>query len=208
MRIATLLLLLSMPSVAAGCSEEPPTGEPSATATTPRATSANPTPASGSAEPLPPRSDCPKDSSGPGTLKEPCAGKGSARMMDAKWNGKIDDKGPYFNVTNNSPKVILYGEIAVYFYDKAGKQLEVQDKGKAAPFKTCTGNIFGGVMKVKEKALLTFSCVKKSAVPEGAAAIEAELVSVGFSDENEQKSEFYWANRELAPAVRPKGGTK
>ncbi len=129
-------------------------------------------------------------------------------MMEAKWNGKIDDKGPYFNVVNKSPAVILYGKIAVYFYDKAGKQLEVQDKGKAAPFKTCAGNIFGGVMKVDEKALLTFSCVAKADVPEGAAAIEGELVSVGFADASGSKVDFYWANKDLAPDARPKGGAK
>ena len=61
-------------------------------------------------------------------------------------------------------------------------------------------------MKVNEKALLTFSCVKKEVVPEGTVAIEAEMLTVGFSDSSEKKSEFYWTNRELAPEVRKKGG--
>jgi hypothetical protein len=63
-------------------------------------------------------------------------------------------------------------------------------------------------MKVNEKAVLTFSCVKKEIVPEGTAAIEGEMQMVGFSDASEKKSEFYWRNDDLAPAQRKKGGIK
>lgn len=132
--------------------------------------------------------------------------------MEATWNGKIDDKGPLFRVTNKSSLTILYGKIAVYFYDKAGKQLDAQDTAatppKAVPYKTCSGNIFGGVMKPGEKAVIQFSCVKKEHVPEGATAIEAELQSVGFSDPTEKKVDFYWTNKDLTPDARKKGGVK
>lgn len=132
--------------------------------------------------------------------------------MEATWTGKTDDKGPHFRVTNKSPLVILYGKIAVYFYDKAGKQLDVQDTAatppKSVPYRSCSGNIFGGVMKAGEKAVLTFSCVKKEHVPEGTATIEAELQTVGFSDPSEKKVDFYWANHDLAPDARKKGGVK
>lgn len=159
---------------------------------------------------LPPRSDCPKDSAGPGTLEQPCVGKGAARLMEAKWTGKTDDeKGPYFAVTNKSASPILYGKIAVFFYDKAGKQLEVKGKTKQLPYLVCAGsNLFSGIMKPAEKATLTFSCVKKSDIPEGTAAIEGEVVVVGFADATEKKSEFYWSNQDLAPEVRAKGGVK
>ena len=215
MRLRSALLLGLVCSFGLlGCSEEAkPAGSASASAKPapkPSTTTSAAAPApSASAAPLPDRSDCPKDSKGPGTLEKPCEGKGEARMMEVKWNGKIDDKGPYFNVTNKSPAVILYGKIAVYFYDKDGKQLPVKDAAapdKTLPFQTCFGNIFSGVMKVNEKALLTFSCVKKEVVPEGTVAIEAEMLTVGFSDSSEKKSEFYWTNRELAPEVRKKGG--
>jgi hypothetical protein len=122
------------------------------------------------------------------------------------WTGKTDDKGPSFKVTNKGPATILYGKIAVYFYDKAGKQLEVKDSGgKAHPYQACAGNIFSGVMKVQEKATLTFSCVKKDHVPEGTAAIEGEMQMVGFADATEKKSEFYWRNEEVTPDARKKG---
>jgi hypothetical protein len=133
-------------------------------------------------------------------------------MMDAQWSGKTDDKGPFFKITNKSPSTILYGKIAVYFYDKAGKQLDVQDTAatppKAVPYRTCSGNIFSGVMKPAEKATIQFSCVKKEHVPEGTAAIEAELQTVGFADASDKKVDFYWANKDLTPDARKKGGVK
>lgn len=133
-------------------------------------------------------------------------------MMEVTWTGKTDDKGPHFRVQNKSAEVITYGKIAVYFYDKAGKQLEAKDTTsatpKAAPYHTCAGNMFGGVMKAGEKAVLTFSCVKKEHVPEGTAAIEAEMPVVGFADATEKKIEYYWRNEELIPEARKKGGAK
>ncbi len=163
-----------------------------------------------SAAALPPRSDCPKGSAGPGTVEQPCAAAGGARMMEARWTGKTDDKGPFFAVTNKSTLPILYGKILVYFYDKAGKQLEVKDaSGKALPYVVCAGaNLFSGVMKPAEKATIQFSCVPKSIVPDGAAAIEGELLTVGFADADGKKNEFYWTNKDLTPDVRTKGGVK
>jgi len=199
--------------LACGEDEKVPAASASATsAPKPSAVASSAPPASASAAALPPRSDCPADSTGPGTLDKPCLGKGNTRLMTAKWTGKTDDKGPYFSVANTTKSVILYGNIAVFFYDKDGKQIEVQDTSstppKPAPYRTCAGNIFGGVMKADEKATLTFSCIKKEHVPEGAVAIEGELVSVGFADKTDSKVEFYWSNPDLIPKDRPKGGVK
>ena len=110
---------------------------------------------------------------------------------------------------NKSPSTILYGKIVVYFYDKAGKQLDVPDPG-GKPHKShaCTGNLFSGVMKPAEKAVITFSCVKKDVVPEGTAQVEAEMQTVGFADATEKKSEYFWKNADLTPEVRAKGGVK
>lgn len=156
--------------------------------------------------------DCPKDSAGEGSFAKPCEAKGKARLMDVAWTGKTDDKGPSFRVTNKSSLVVLYGKVAVYFYDKAGKQLDVTDDAatppKAVPYRICPGNIFGGVMKAGEKAVITFSCVAKKHVPEGTATIEAEMQSVGFADATEKKVDFYWHNADLTPDVRKKGGVK
>jgi hypothetical protein len=193
------------------CDEKKPAGPNAAASSAPAVASTAP-PVASSAAPAasaPPRSDCPKGSAGPGTFDQPCDQKGSTRLMEIAWTGKTDDKGPHFKVTNKSSSVILYGRVAAYFYDKAGKQLEVKDaSGKGHPSHGCGGNIFGGVMKPKENAVITFSCVKKETVPEGTAAIEAEIPMVGFASADEKKSEFYWRNEDLVPEQRKKGGVK
>jgi hypothetical protein len=180
----------------------------SASAPMPSASAAATASASASGPPV----DCPKGSSGEGSFNKPCDAKGGSRLMEVTWTGKTDEKGPHFRVTNKSPSVILYGRIAVYFYDKAGKQLEVKDASasppKTRPYHTCAGNMFGGVMKAGEKAVLTFSCVTKDVVPDGAVATEAEMQTVGFADSTEKKVTYYWRNPDLTPDARAKGGVK
>jgi hypothetical protein len=196
--------------IAFGCEEEPkPAPAPAKTA------EAKPAPPPTATTPPPApvlRTDCPEGSSGEGTYDKPCMGSGDARMMEVHWSGKTDDKGPSFRVVNTCPKTILYGKIAVYFYDKAGKQLEVQSKSgdsdKARPYASCAGNIFAGIMKPKEKATITFSCIKKDTVPEGTTAIEAEMPMVGFADATEKRNEYYWRNDDIAPDQRAKGAGK
>ena len=196
-----------------GCSNEPaPSGAPSAqsapTPPTAAAPSASATAPAATASASPPV-QCPTGSAGEGTMNKPCDAKGSARMMDVVWTGKMGDTGPSFRVTNKSPSPILYGKIVAYFYDKAGKQLEVKDaSGKNGPSQVCSGNVFSGVMKPAEKAVITFSCVKKENVPEGTAQIEAEAQMVGFADQTEKRSESIWRNNDLTPDARPKGGVK
>jgi hypothetical protein len=202
-----------------GCAEEQKTAAPAASSSAaqarPAAPSAAPPPSAvatpaPSAAPPPNREDCPEGSAGPGILAAPCDAKGTSRQMEVIWNNKIDDKGPFFKVNSKSKKTILYGKVFVYFYDKAGKQLEVKDdEGKSHPYKQCSGNtIFSGTMAANEKAVIQFSCVQKKHVPEGATAIEAEMQMVGFADESGKKNEFYWRNNDLTPEARPKGGIK
>lgn len=223
-----VVVCLALGTSGLACSKEPPAGSSgssgaasasasstasaaSAEATAPPAPASAAAPAASAAAPAVAH-DCPKGSSGEGSFEKPCAAKGGARQMEATWTGKMDDKGPLFRVTSKSSLVILYGKLAVYFYDKSGKQLESQDTAatppKAIPYRTCSGNIFGGVMKAGEKATLTFSCLKKEHVPEGTAAIEAELVTVGYADPTEKKVDFYWTNKDLVPDARKKGGVK
>ncbi len=199
----------------AGCSKEE--GKGGAASASANEKEKTPPPASTSAAAAPsaapePKHDCPKGSSGEGSQGKPCEAKGNARMMEIAWTGKTDENGPGFNIKGKSDLTILYGKIAVYFYDKAGKQLQFQDTSstppKAMPYKTCSGNIFGGAVKKDEKFVVTFSCVKKEHVPEGTTAIEAEAVMVGFADATEKKNDFYWSNPELAPEQRKKGGVK
>jgi hypothetical protein len=201
---------------ALGCEEEKPKAAPKRavpSAVTP-APSAAPVESAAPAAPAAPvlSAKCPKESSGEGTYNSPCEAKGASRMMEVTWNNKIDDKGPIFRVINKSPEVILHGKVVVYFYDKAGKQLEIPapagSSGKAKPYQTCSGAIFGGIMKPAEKAFFNFSCVKKTHVPEGTTAIEAEMQMVGFADASEKAVDYYWRNAELTPDERKKGGIK
>jgi hypothetical protein len=155
-----------------------------------------------------PSHPCPEGSEGEGTQKDPCLAKGVARIMEAVWSGKTTDKGPQFRVTSKSTLEILFGNIIVYFYDAAGKQLDVAQDDKPQPHLSCSGNIFAGAVKPGEKITLWFSCVKKEHVPAGTAAIEAELRTVGFTDDSGKRSDTFWRNDDLVPSKRPKGGVK
>lgn len=194
-----------------GCAKEEPAPKPEPVKSAVPVPAPPPPPPPAPAPPPEPKHDCPEGSSGVGSFDKPCEAKGADRMMEVKWTGKISDNGaPSFNAVNKSKLTVLYGKIVVYFYDKAGKQLEVPGgaSGKPRQHQDCTGNIFQGVMKPGEKAVLTFSCVGKSHVPEGYAAIEAEMQMVGFADAEGKRNEFYWRNTELTPDARDKGGIK
>ena len=207
MKPSKLLLSLAFLTLLPGCEEE--AKKPEAEAKPSAAPAAVAPPPAPSTPPAPPklRDDCPKGSSGVGTSAEPCLGSGDARMMEVAYTGKTEEQGPKFSIVNKSNSQILFGSLAVYFYDKAGKQLQVKgDKPK--PFQACSGNIFAGAVKPGEKIFMFFSCVKKDHVPEGTAAIEAEIKTVGFADEEGKKSEYYWSNPDLAPEVRAKGAKK
>jgi hypothetical protein len=195
-------------AASASASAAPPPASATASASAPAASASAP-PAASSAPEV--QHDCPPGSTGVGSFAKPCEAKGKARAMEVKWT-KTDDKGPSFAITNKLKIVILYGKIAVYFYDKAGKQLDVQDESvvpaKTRPYHTCSGSFFGGVMNPNEKETLTFSCVPKKVIPDGAVTVEAEMTTVGFADASGKKVDFYWRNNELAPDARPKGGVK
>jgi hypothetical protein len=129
-------------------------------------------------------------------------------MMEVTYTGKTTDEGPKFQIISKADQQILYGSIVAYFYDKKGKQLQVKSGDKPKPNQVCSGNIFAGAVKPAEKIYMFFSCVKKADIPEGTAAIEAEIKTVGFADEAGKVNEFYWSNPELVPDERPKGGLK
>jgi hypothetical protein len=201
-----VLTALVLAALTFGCEEE---AKKEALAAKPSATAA-PTPTPTPTPPPPPknRDDCPESSSGIGTSAEPCKGSGDSRMMEATYNNKTTDEGPKFKIKNLTKKSILYGSIAVYFYDKAGKQLQVTHGGKPRPMQICSGNIFAGAVKPEETIFMFFSCVKKEHIPEGTKTIEAEMKTVGFADSSGEKNEYYWANMDLVPDERPKGGLK
>jgi hypothetical protein len=190
------------------------TGAATASATAPEPMASAPPPVASTPAPpaRKPSHPCPEGSTGEGTFAKPCETKGKARLMEVQWTGKLTENGPTFRVTNKAKIDVIYGKIAVYFYDKAGKQLEVKDitvtPPVTRPFQPCFGKIFDGIMKAGEKAVLTFSCVKEEHVPEGTAAVEGEMHIVGFTDPSGKTADTYWRNNELAPEKRPKGGVK
>jgi len=198
---------LSLVSLLSACEEEAKKEPPPKPSAAPVATPA-PAPAPTPEAPPKLRDDCPKGSSGVGTSDKPCLGSGDARMMEVAYTGKTTEQGPKFSIVNKSNNPILFGSLVVYFYDKAGKQLDVSTGDKKKPLQACSGNIFAGAVKPGEKIFMFFSCVKKEHVPEGTASIEAEGKTVGFADEAGKKNEFYWSNPDLVPEVRPKGGLK
>ena len=203
-----LPLALLVATLVVGCEEEAKKEPAAAKPTASAAAAPTPTPPPTPPPPPKPREDCPEGSTGIGTSGEPCMGSGDSRMMEVKYTGKTTEEGPKFSVTNKTKKSILYGSVAAYFYDKAGKQLQVTHGGKPRPMQICSGNIFAGAVKPDEKIFVFFSCVKKDHVPEGTATIEAEAKGVGFADEAGEKNEFYWQNPDLIPDERPKGGIK
>ena len=209
-RLTTLSAFIIMSLAACEKSEPAPKPEPAKSAPPPAPTPTTPPVASAVASAAPePHHDCPEGSEGVGSFAKPCEAKGAARMMEVTWNGKMSDTGaPTFRVVNKSKLVILYGKIVTYFYDKAGKQLEVTAGGKPRPMQICSGRIFAGAIKPEEKIFVFFSCVKKAYVPEGTVTIEAEAKGVGFANEAGTDNEFYWSNMDLVPDARPKGGIK
>ena len=56
--------------------------------------------------------------------------QGKKRIMDVTWDKKIGDKGPTFKIVNTGKLEVLYGKIVVYFYDKAGKQIDLPGGGE------------------------------------------------------------------------------
>jgi hypothetical protein len=120
---------------------------------------------------------------------------------------KIGDKGPTFKIVNTGKLEVLYGKIVVYFYDKAGKQIDVSGGDMPRHRLTCAGDIFAGPVKPGEKVFMNFSCVKKEDVPKGAKDIEGEIQTVAFTDDA-GKNDTFWRNDDLAPDARPKGGIK
>jgi hypothetical protein len=215
------LVVASLPLLVA-CKDESSAGAtadaaPSASAAaaassaSPSASTASAAPSASASAPEPPH-DCPPGSTGVGSYTKPCDAKGNSRLMEVKWK-KTDDKGPWFAVTSKAKTTILWGRIAVYFYDKAGKQLDVTDDtqvpAKQVHYYSCSGaTLFGGPMNPGDKYTIAFDCVPKKVIPDGAATIEAEIPMVGFADSTGKKIDYYWRNADLSPDARPKGGVK
>jgi hypothetical protein len=83
---------------------------------------------------------------GTGTFFEKCdcKAKPPAVPLKAKYAGKRSSffKQPEFEVTNTTDKPIHWGSVAIYYYDKAGKQLEAEIDGKKFAASRSNGSNF------------------------------------------------------------------
>ena len=131
-RVTSKLAIAAVVLCVSGCDEDKSTSAPAKpSATPPLPTAPAPAPMASalpvaSAEPET-QHDCPEGAKGPGSFNKPCEATGTARLMEVTWTWKMGDAGPSFRVVNKSKLDILYGKVVVYFYDKAGKQLEAND---------------------------------------------------------------------------------
>src|SRR5581483_10835387 len=131
-KLSTLLVFATVPLAGCEKAEPAPKPEPAKSALPappPALTPSAPPIASAAPEP---HHDCPEGSEGVGSFAKPCEATGASRMMEVTWNGKMSDSGaPTFRVVSKSKLVILYGKVVAYFYDKAGKQLDVPSGSSA-----------------------------------------------------------------------------
>jgi hypothetical protein len=152
-RTAIVLALGAMaPFVLAGCSKKSDGAAPTASAT---ATVA-------------PAATCPggstQDTSG-------CKAAGQSRVAILRWNGTFGDATQALMLKSTAAAPLKNGTVALWFYDKAGKRLDVAGAKKYA----AAGDAFGGVIKAGGTKVLTFP-LAKAGIPDGAATIEGEVV--------------------------------
>ncbi len=200
--IVTLAVLAAFPTLAA-CNKV------DASASDASASDASAKPASSTA----PQSSAPKkdkatcaDWGGEGSLDKECVLKGKSPFK-AKWTGGyMDSFGrqiPEFEVESNFEIEVSWGYVAIYYYDKDGKQLEITfEDGRKVMHSYENGS---GILKIKpgEKKKLGFGPTKAE-TPAGTDTIEIEITGWGA----EQPAKKFFAVDVEDYKVRPKGGWK
>lgn len=176
---------------------------PSASAPAPPAAPTATEDASASATPAAPNPCEPLGLQGDGSMKSPCKLEGTPPIT-AKWTGQykpdFDGEKPSFTVTSTLSVPVNWGNIAIYYYDKNGKQLEVTDKGRTLKKYW----VSGGLLQIgaKETKEMTMGFTKDKA-PEGTASIEVEIEGYGWTD---RQPVTFFENPDLGHDERPKGG--
>jgi len=140
-----------------------------------------------------------------GDFFEPCDCKGKAMTppLVAKWTGKVDSfyKRASFSVENTSDKDIHWGSVAVYYYDKSGKQVEVELKDRKEKFKAARSNGSNFTFKPKEKKELSLGWDEKS-YPKDVAKIEVVFDGWCYGTYDDKASHLC-VNVDRAPDDRP-----
>ena len=198
LRANTFVTVLVLSFAVSGCSKK--SEGPGASA------SASAAPSASVAAPAGTGGVCPPNSSGKGTAEEPC--KGTGRVLEAKWTGK-NNKKSVFSVTNKLKSKVDFVQASIYYYDAAGKQLEIPNKDNPKyPHKSASpsGGLFTiGPGETKEIEL-GFTV---DLIPKATKSIELEFNKVGWvSSDPNAKDDVYWENSALAPENRPMGANK
>jgi hypothetical protein len=214
-RVQGLSLSLLLLALAACQGNEKPSGDaPAAASAAAPLASASATPTAAASATGAPAADsiCKKKGlEGDGTFFKPCTLK--TPVLTATWTGKIVDEGAVFDVDNAWPEKIDWATVAVYYYDKADKQLEAETKDKRK-FKRhyASGGIFKdltGKMVIlapgKSQVVLGF---KKADMPKDVAAIEVEVMGLGWDERVGQNGEAFFRYEGAFPEERPRGGLK
>ena len=140
-----------------GCSKDEAAADaaaaPSASAPAPSTVaSVAPTPSASASAAPEAQHDCPTGSTGPGTFTKPCEAKGGvADGGDQVERQDRRQRSPSFAVTSKSTRSSSStAKIAVYFYDKAGKQLDVKDEAgrQGAP----VPHVLGQLLRRRDEA--------------------------------------------------------
>lgn len=132
-----------------------------------------------------------------------CKGKGMTPPLVAKWTGKVDSffKSPTFEVENTSDKDIHWASAAAYYYDKAGKQIEVETKDKKSKYKSYTVNGSNFSLKPKEKKEISIGW-KEDLHPKDTAKIEVVFDGWCYGKYDDKPNELC-INVDRAPEERP-----
>lgn len=195
--------------MAAGCDKGSAGGSGSAAASAAGAGDGKPAGAAGSKKE---KSSC-ADWGGEGDFEKDCVVKGPSPLK-AKWTGKyVDDFGrevPEIEVENGTDLELSWGFVNLWYYDKDGKQLELQYESgtKSKRFYQNGSGLLKGI-KPGEKKLLAIGPQKKE-TPAGTDSIEVEVTGWGVENPKDPKARKMF--RVKAPVEnldeRPKGGWK
>ncbi len=127
---------------------------------------------------------------GAGTFRDKCncKGKDVKVPLSAVATG---GKGPFgrsaFDYKNSSDKDIEWASVRVYYYDKDGKQLETELRGRK--FKMSSSN--GSTMKIKASSTIKAGIgFKTDVVPKGTKTIQAVFDGWCYGDVRKRDDEF------------------
>lgn len=138
---------------------------------------------------------------GAGSFSEMCSCKSASAPITAKFTGSYRFDTPEWEVTNTTDSPLHWGSSAVYYYDKAGKQLSTEIRGTKYSVHRMNGSSF--TLKPKETRKITVG-FKKADEPKGVKSIELLLDGWCFGT-YEDKASHLCVRAPKAPDERAQG---